>query len=248
MKYSKVKDFFNKLAKFYDIMMREVDYKEWAFYIEEIIKKFSNGNKILDLSCGTGNIIEFLKNKNYDVFGLDISFNMLELVKRKNIINNLVNGTFLNLPFKDDSFDVVLSTFDSLNIVENLNELKNVFSEVYRVLKNGGLWTFDLNTIFVFTDYWNNYFKMDILNDLIIIWKSNYIIPNSCLLRIYIFERIDDDFYRKYEGELVEFGFKLEDVKNALKEVNFKEVKIYEHLSFRRGHEKNYRVQFVAIK
>jgi len=247
MKYLKVKEFFNRVAKFYDIMMREMDYKEWAFYIEEIIKKFSNGNKILDLACGTGNITEFLKNKKYNVFGLDISFNMLQLAKKKNV-NNLVNGTFFKLPFKDKSFDVVLSTFDSLNNVESLNDLKNVFSEVYRVLRNGGLWTFDLNTIFVFIDYWSNYFKMDILNDLIIIWKSNYIIPNSCLLKIYIFEKIDDDIYKKYEGELLEFGFKLEDVKNALREVNFKEIKIYEHLSFRKGHEKNYRVQFVAIK
>jgi hypothetical protein len=32
------------------------------------------------------------------------------------------------------------------------------------------------------------------------------------------------------------------------KKVNFKEIRIYEHLSFRKGHEKNYRVQFVAIK
>jgi ubiquinone/menaquinone biosynthesis C-methylase UbiE len=247
MKYLKVKDFFNKIAKFYDIMMNEVDYKEWAFYIEEIIKKFSRGNKILDLACGTGNIIEFLKNKNYEIFGLDLSFNMLKLAKRKDI-KNLVNGTFFKLPFKDNSFDVVLSTFDSLNNVENLDDLKVVFNEVYRVLKNGGLWTFDLNTIFVFINYWNNYFKIDDLKDLIVIWKSKFIIPNSCLLKIYIFEKIDEDIYKKYDGELLEFSFGLEDVKNALKEVNFKEIKIYEHLSFRKGHEKNYRVQFVAIK
>ncbi|MCX7947311.1 MAG: hypothetical protein N2504_01830 [candidate division WOR-3 bacterium] len=39
MKYLRAKDFFNKIAKFYDILMQDMNYKEWAYYIDEIIKK-----------------------------------------------------------------------------------------------------------------------------------------------------------------------------------------------------------------
>ncbi|MEO0203139.1 MAG: hypothetical protein ABIL37_05420 [candidate division WOR-3 bacterium] len=39
-----MKNFFNEIAKFYDIIMHDVNYDEWAFYIDQLIKKF-NGKK-----------------------------------------------------------------------------------------------------------------------------------------------------------------------------------------------------------
>jgi len=247
MKYSKTKDFFNKIAKFYDIIMRDIDYNEWAFYIKEIINKFSKGNKILDIACGTGKIIEILNKNNFEVFGLDLSFEMLKIAKNRKL-KNLVNSSFFKIPFKNESFDIVISTFDSLNNVQDIDEIKLVFEEVYRILKKDGIFTFDLNTIHVFRTYWNNLIKIDETKNLFIIWKSRFIIPNSCSLKIIIFERRKKGYYKKYEMELLETAFEIEMIIKILRELNFSDIRAFEHLSFRRANERNYRVQFIAKK
>ncbi|MEO0178125.1 MAG: class I SAM-dependent methyltransferase [candidate division WOR-3 bacterium] len=246
MKYSKVKDFFNEIAQFYDIIMNDVDYKEWAFYIDEIIKKFQGKKKILDLGCGTGNLDIILKNKGYDIIGLDMSFNMLKLAKEKNL-KNLVNASFFKIPFKNEQFDVVISTFDSLNNVNDIDELKKVFLEAYRVLKIGGIFTFDLNTIYVFKTLWNDYLKVSEVKNLYIIYKSEFIEPDMCLLKITIFQELENELYKKYNFEILEKAFEIEKIISSLK-INFKDVFAFEHLSFRKADENNNRVQFVAIK
>ncbi len=247
MKYLGTKEFFNSIAKFYDIMMRDMDYKEWVFYIDEIIRKFSGGKRVLDLACGTGNIALRLKHKNYEVFGLDLSIEMLRVAKKKKL-TNLVNASFDKLPFKDESFDVIFCAFDSLNNVESLEDLEQIFREVYRILKRGGFFTFDLNTIHIFRTYWHNYIKVDEVENLCIIWRSKFVIPNMCLLKILVFEEVENGLYRKYSAELLESAFEMNLVLKAIKEAKFSNVMAFEHLSFRKASEKNERVQFLAIK
>ncbi len=247
MKYLGTKDFFNSIAKFYDIIMRDMDYKEWAFYIDEIIKKFSSGKRVLDLACGTGNISIKLSKKDYEVFGLDLSIEMLKVAKGKKL-TNLVNASFDKLPFKNESFDVIFCAFDSLNNVESLEDLEQIFREAYRVLKKGGLFTFDLNTIHIFRTYWHNYIKVDEAENLYIIWRSKFVVPNMCLLKILVFEEVENGLYRKYSAQLLESAFEINSVLKALKNTNFNSSIAFEHLSFRRASEKNERIQFLAIK
>lgn len=247
MKYSKTKDFFNKIAKFYDILMEDMDFKEWAYYIDEIIKKFKKNGKVLDLGCGTGNIAKVLKEKNYSIFGLDIAINMLKISKKKGL-NDIVNASFHKIPFKNESFDIVISLFDSLNNVRDLNEMKDVFSEVYRVLKNDGIFTFDLNTIYAFKSYWNNLIRVEEKSNIFVISEGSYISPNSCILKITIFQKLKNRLYKKYNFDILEAGFYIDSIIELLKSLNFRDIMAFEHLSFRKASEKNYRVQFVARK
>lgn len=172
---------------------------------------------------------------------------MLKLAKKKNL-NNVVNASFFNIPFKSQNFDIVISTFDSLNNINDLYELNSIFLEVHRILKSGGIFTFDLNTIYVFRTLWNNYFKISEIENLVVIYRSKFIEPNACLLKITIFQKLENNLYKKYDFEISEKAYEINKIISLLRNANFRNVLALEHLSFRRANEKNNRVQFIAIK
>ena len=85
---------------------------------------------ILDNGCGIGNLVEFLP-KN-EIIGLDISRGML--TKAKERMNTLVNGYSQRLPFKDETFDVIVCRA----LLHHLPNPKEGVTEMYRVLKKNG--------------------------------------------------------------------------------------------------------------
>ncbi len=82
---------------------------------------------ILDNGCGIGNLVEFLP-KN-EIIGLGISRGML--TKANERMNTLVNGDSQRLPFKDETFDVIVCRA----LLHHLPNPKEGVSEMYRVLK-----------------------------------------------------------------------------------------------------------------
>ena len=64
--------------------MEEIDYKAWCRYVESIFDIYGiMPVKILDTACGTGNITIQMSKSGYDVWGLDISSDMLAVAKIK---------------------------------------------------------------------------------------------------------------------------------------------------------------------
>src|SRR3989344_2497200 len=74
-------EFFNRIAKYYDIL------RIWLNKIlKKLIKetKIKDNSAILDAGCGTGNFLKILSNnKTLKLYGIDISPKMLEIAKRK---------------------------------------------------------------------------------------------------------------------------------------------------------------------
>ena len=126
-------DFFNHLTTFY------ID-KYWRF---QFIKKLNiNDNmKILDIATGTGDVIISIakKYKNIDCTGFDCSQNMLDIAKNKSNNQDLnkikyIHGFAENLPFKDNSFDIITISFGT----RNFNNYEIALKEIKRILKPNG--------------------------------------------------------------------------------------------------------------
>ena len=110
---------------------------------------------LLDLCCGTGNLMQALLHKGYRVTGLDGSEAMLDYARE-----NAPQGEFIlgdarnfNLP---ERFDGVVSSSASLNHILSIDELNRVFSSVYNALKPNGLFMFDLNHAGQMQKWWNS--------------------------------------------------------------------------------------------
>ena len=97
----------------------------------EIIN-FEDKSKILDLGCGTGFSTKILKEKGFNVIGLDISKNMLIFAKEKNL--KVIESNMTSLPFKDNSFNGLIS-ISAIQWLKN-QEYNIVLKEINRVIKN----------------------------------------------------------------------------------------------------------------
>ena len=72
------------LALIYDAVMSHVDYRTWAWYINEIISKWHPKSKnLIDISCGTATFLINLLSYNYNLYGFDHSFRMIARAKKK---------------------------------------------------------------------------------------------------------------------------------------------------------------------
>ena len=75
---------YKQLAKYYDKIYSSKDYKSECEKIHTLIKEYkkSKGKEMLDVACGTGNHIQYLK-KYYDITGIDLDKDMLKIAKKK---------------------------------------------------------------------------------------------------------------------------------------------------------------------
>ncbi len=93
------------------------------------------GDKVLDLGCGNGRFCQFLKGTDYT--GADISSGLIKEAKKRHPKLEFIEADALNLPFSDNSFDVVLSIAVLHHIPSK--ELRIRFlKEARRVLKEKG--------------------------------------------------------------------------------------------------------------
>jgi len=99
------------------------------------------GSLVLDLGCGWGRVLKPVLDRKARAVGMDISAKMLELahthLKKHGHAPVLARGDGTSLPFKDNSFDAVYS----LLVLQHLSKEngREVFREVHRVLKPGGV-------------------------------------------------------------------------------------------------------------
>lgn len=93
------------------------------------------GKKILDIGAGTGRLAIPLQKKGGEVTACDVSSEMLKVLARKNRHIETVVGEAESLSFPDNSFDIVTAAF----LIVHLKNPTRFFDEVYRVLKDGGV-------------------------------------------------------------------------------------------------------------
>lgn len=92
---------------------------------------------LLDCGCGTGPMISLLfeKDSSKHYTGLDITPKMIEVAKAKNLKGvNWVVGDCENLPFEENSFDVIICS----NSFHHYPNPQDFYRSVERVLKPGG--------------------------------------------------------------------------------------------------------------
>ena len=105
-----------------------------------------NKGPLLDLGCGTGRMWDALRKLNIGMLtGLDCAGSMLKLAKKSHSKARLVQGDAAQgLPFKDGSFETVISLHSTLIHVTCWDDLGRMSGEVFRVLKPGGIFVAEL--------------------------------------------------------------------------------------------------------
>ncbi len=129
-----------KSAPGYDLAAPGYDKKEKylnSFEQNKFLPLLGNlkNKKVLDVGAGTGRLSLLLAQVGTQVTALDLSAEMLKILKNKDKKIATVVGDAENLPFENDTFDIVTAAF----LIVHLKDPLTFFDEAYRVLKDGGI-------------------------------------------------------------------------------------------------------------
>ncbi|MCM8804604.1 MAG: methyltransferase domain-containing protein [Candidatus Omnitrophica bacterium] len=130
---------FDRVAEFYDEIFPKHIYEYYISKRINFIRKIcpDTNIKILDVGCGTGNLIYRLSKYGYNVLGIDISSKMVEIANQK-LPGKVKIGNILSLDFQDNIFDLVIAIV-MLHHLENYKNVKKAIKEMVRVTKKSGI-------------------------------------------------------------------------------------------------------------
>lgn len=131
-----------------DEAQRRLDQTEdWTRAILARIEPMLDGRhaplRVLDIGAAQGRTVIALHRMGFDAWGVEPSSEALaaaaELGRREGLVDRVLEGTAEQLPFDDDSFDVVIST----SVLEHVTDLEVSLRETARVLRPGGVFWFN---------------------------------------------------------------------------------------------------------
>lgn len=137
---------YNSIAKTLDCNTTACDYHLRDLEIETACQYMKDGYKVLDIGCGLGYAaVRYASLFKAKVYGIDYSSNMIVganiyLKQKKSILRGKVNfleATVLNLPFENNSFDIVTSSRCLMALLDWQLQ-KAALKECHRVLKRDG--------------------------------------------------------------------------------------------------------------
>jgi ubiquinone/menaquinone biosynthesis C-methylase UbiE len=130
---------YDRSVEFYDAIYSFKNYEKETAKLHELIQQYkrSPGNELLDVACGTGGHIAYLK-RNYSVEGLDISPLMLRLARKKHPDVVFYHRDMTNFGLRKE-FDVVTCLFSAIGHVKTRRRLDLAVRSMARHLKPGGV-------------------------------------------------------------------------------------------------------------
>ena len=130
-----VRRLFATIADRYDFITSFFSYGQDRRWKERLIALASlqRDDRVLDLACGTGDILFGAAAHTSHAIGLDVTHRMLQLARERGA-SAVVTGDMLALPFPDRSFSVVTTGYG----LRNVPDLTTAIAEIRRVLAPGG--------------------------------------------------------------------------------------------------------------
>jgi len=129
---------FATIADRYDFITRFLSFGQDQRWKQRLIQlaNLHASDRVLDLACGTGDIVFAASPHVQHAVGLDVTHRMLQLASTRSVRlqADLVTGDMLALPFPDRSFTVVTIGYG----LRNVPDLKQSLEEIRRVLTPGG--------------------------------------------------------------------------------------------------------------
>ncbi len=239
---------YQTLAEIYNQVMRHVDYKEWARYISSIIQQnMGQEVRILDIGCGTGELIHKLKKTGYSADGCDPSVSMLNMARTR---NPDLNFWIDRLPELTNTpagrYNVMISLYDTVNYLDSLEKIEQALDRIYQLLPPNSLFIFDLVSRKFCELYFDNVRDEEVLNrDFAYERHSYFIKATSEQINEFVIYTPDGIFEEVHVQKI----FRFQDIESLIREkTTFETIGIFEDFTFFRAEQNSNRAHFVLRK
>ena len=231
---------YDAVARVYDRLNAEIDYKEWADFFEECFDRYLSERPtlVLDLACGTGRMTRELSSRGYDMIGVDGSPSMLSEAyseNRENILYLLQDMRSFELY---GTVGATVCCLDSPNYLLDARDLKKTFLTVHNYLDPDGLFIFDMNTPYKFKNVYGD--NAYILEDddgkghsAFCGWQNEYDEESRiCDFYLTIFEENEDSSYERSDEHQRERCYEYSEIETLLCECGFEFLGCYSDTNF----------------
>ena len=242
---------YEAIASIYDFIMRHVNYRRWAGYLEALWTRSGlERPEICELACGTGNIaLELWRRGERVLLGCDKSEAMLKVAREKaEVVGAEVD--FVRADLRDLSplgkFDVLLCVYDSINYLRE-DEVPEALLQAYEHLRPGGAFIFDICTEANSLQYFRDYTAIDFGPGFSYERRSRYD-PEERIQYTYFEVRFSGD-PEAYCEKHIQWIYPVEWILERIRESPFKLLGAFPDFTFRRTEEeRGDRVHFVLRK
>ena len=242
---------YSDFAYVYDIFMDNTPYEKWGgFVLDRLRRAGIEDGILLDLGCGTGNMTELLADAGYDMIGVDLSEEMLNVAMEKRACSG---HEILYLAQDMREFELygtvraVVCFCDSLNYLLEEEELAQCFRLVNNYLDPGGLFIFDFNTVYKYETVIGDATIAENRDNCSFIWENTFYEEDGVNeYDLTIFRKEEDDLYRKYEETHFQKAFEPERVKELIREAGMEFVAEYDAFTREAPKSDSERLYFIA--
>ncbi len=264
---SKPMNAYTGFAKVYETFMDNIPYKQWKEYLTGLLSEYGikTGSLVCELGCGTGTMTRLLAGAGYDMIGIDLSEEMLDIARYEHPEEER-DILYLNQDMREfelyGTVAAVVSVCDSMNYITSEEELLTVFRLVNNYLDPGGYFIFDMKTEYQYEVLMGNRTIVDNREESTLIWENFYDKEeklNHYDITIYSkaeFEEADEEedeeeddmptLFERMEESHVQRAYPIERVAELLKEAGMEFVAVYEACTKEAPKINSDRVYFVA--
>ncbi|MCR5452544.1 MAG: class I SAM-dependent methyltransferase [Lachnospiraceae bacterium] len=220
-------DMYQAFAEVYDLFMEDVPYDRWAKEIIGLLKEEGiDDGLVCELGCGTGQMTRRLAAAGYDMTGIDASFDMLMKAREYEAEGIL----YLEQDMREfelyGTMAAIVSVCDSMNYLTDDGDMEKVFSLVKNYLDPGGIFIFDVNTVYKYENILGEQIITDNREEGSFIWENYYDRQkriNEYELTLFIRDRQlsgenGEDLYKKYEETHFQRAYGIDEITEKVNE------------------------------
>ncbi len=195
---------YTDFAAVYDTFMDETPYEVWGNFVVSLIEKYGvskpsassdqkaedydtledseaalaeERNLVVELGCGTGSFTQEMAKRGYDMVGIDLSSDMLNIARNKAAQNGL-NIMYLEQDMRElDLYctaGTIVSVCDSVNYLLEDEDVIETFKLVNNFLFPKGVFIFDFNTLHKYRDVIGDTTIAESRENCSFIWENYY--------------------------------------------------------------------------
>ena len=205
---------YEAMASFYNRYTYDINYEKQAAFLDRCFRRYVKASPaehpiVLDAACGTGTSALSLADLGYDMIGLDLSPEMLQVAAETAAAENKNITWICQDMCIMDLFGTVQAVFcmtDSLNHILRKRDLESFFRRVHLFTEPGGIFVFDALTEHYFRDIISGNVFCQEFDDSCCVWSGTYAPKTGrCTYDITCFEEEGrTGLFRRYSDTVVE--------------------------------------------
>ena len=226
---------YEKLASLYEVA-------GWGFFAEwmagrmlELAEKHGliEIGHIVDVACGTGIAVAKFAQAGYRVTGVDRSSQMLAQARERAARESLREATFIEADMRDFAVDkradLVTCMYDSLNYLLSEPDLAAAFRCAAAALRPGGLYLFDMNTVYGLDKLWGrqDFIRWD-SDDYFIVGRTRWnaeVLTSTLVFHGFIRR---GNLWERFKEAHIQRGYPVERIRALLEQTGFTMPEVYD--------------------